>query len=180
MQRKQKRRERGFSVEPLGELPAAFAAAVFILFICYRYAIRISAVFYCFFTHFADMYAFVPANEVRRKDQLVICFIQRFHFAYNIFTLHVGTEVFIQSAGINGFHVLLFHILHDMLWVYRTVGKCSRCRYAMGISPKKIAEIFTEEGLASPCVYAYEKYGQKSIPNVLNGMAYQHYKGNVA
>jgi len=40
--------------------------------------------------------------------------------------------------------------------------------YASGISPKKIAEIFTEEGIPSPGVYAYEKYGQKSKPNALN------------
>lgn len=40
--------------------------------------------------------------------------------------------------------------------------------YASGISPKKIAEIFTEEGIPSPAVYAHEKYGQKGKPNALN------------
>ena len=40
--------------------------------------------------------------------------------------------------------------------------------YASGVSPRKIAEIFIEEGIPSPAVYAYEKYGQKSKPNALN------------
>ena len=33
--------------------------------------------------------------------------------------------------------------------------------YASGVSPKKIAEIFTEEGVPSPGVYVREKYGRK-------------------
>ena len=40
--------------------------------------------------------------------------------------------------------------------------------YAAGMSPRKIAETFTEEGIPSPGAYAYEKYGQKSKPNALN------------
>lgn len=40
--------------------------------------------------------------------------------------------------------------------------------YASGMSPRKIAETFTEEGIPSPAVYAYEKYGQKGKPNALN------------
>ncbi|MCM1360180.1 MAG: recombinase family protein, partial [Corallococcus sp.] len=40
--------------------------------------------------------------------------------------------------------------------------------YASGISTKKIAEMFTEEKVPSPAVYAYEKYGQKGKPNPLN------------
>ncbi len=39
--------------------------------------------------------------------------------------------------------------------------------YASGMSPRKIAETFTEEGIPSPGAYAYEKYGQKSKPNAL-------------
>lgn len=40
--------------------------------------------------------------------------------------------------------------------------------YASGISPRKIAEIFTEEGIPTPAAYAYEKYGQKGKPNAIN------------
>ena len=40
--------------------------------------------------------------------------------------------------------------------------------YASGLSPKKIAEIFTEEGIASPAVYAHEKYGKKLKPDALS------------
>lgn len=40
--------------------------------------------------------------------------------------------------------------------------------YASGISPQKIAEILTEEGVPSPAVYAYEKYKQRGKPNALN------------
>lgn len=40
--------------------------------------------------------------------------------------------------------------------------------YASGISPQKIAEIFTEEGVPSPGVYAREKYGRNGKPNALN------------
>ena len=40
--------------------------------------------------------------------------------------------------------------------------------YVAGVSPRKIAETFTEEGIPSPGAYAYEKYGQKSKPNALN------------
>ncbi len=39
--------------------------------------------------------------------------------------------------------------------------------YASGLSQKKIAEILTEEGVPSPGVYAYEKYGQRGKPNAL-------------
>lgn len=40
--------------------------------------------------------------------------------------------------------------------------------YASGLSPKKIAEIFDEECIPSPGVYAHEKYGKKLKPNALN------------
>ncbi len=40
--------------------------------------------------------------------------------------------------------------------------------YASGVSPRKIAEIFTEEGITTPAAYAYKKYGQKGKPNALN------------
>ncbi len=39
--------------------------------------------------------------------------------------------------------------------------------YASGVSPRKIAEIFTEEGVTTPAVYAYEKYGQRGKPNAV-------------
>lgn len=40
--------------------------------------------------------------------------------------------------------------------------------YASGVSPRKIAETFTEEGIPTPAAYAYEKYGQKGKPNAIN------------
>lgn len=40
--------------------------------------------------------------------------------------------------------------------------------YASGVSPQKIAEIFTKEGIPSPAVYAHEKYGKKLKPDALN------------
>ena len=40
--------------------------------------------------------------------------------------------------------------------------------YASGVSPQKIAEKFTEEGVPSPGVYAREKCGRKGKPNALN------------
>lgn len=40
--------------------------------------------------------------------------------------------------------------------------------YASGLSPKKIAEIFDEECIPSPGVYAHEKYGKKLKHNALN------------
>jgi len=39
--------------------------------------------------------------------------------------------------------------------------------YASGISPFRIAEIFNEEKIPSPGVYAFQKYGQRPKPNTL-------------
>ena len=39
--------------------------------------------------------------------------------------------------------------------------------YASGTSPRKIAETLNLEGVLSPAVYAYEKFGQKAKPNAM-------------
>ena len=39
--------------------------------------------------------------------------------------------------------------------------------YASGKSPRKIAETLNLEGVPSPAIYAYEKFGQKAKPNAV-------------